>query len=1346
MKLKRRRLISILFTLVLILSSMPATALALGSNQAGSQDDPGQEFINGLIPEDIDLAFPYDITAKKSPRISLRSGPLPSSYDTRTNYQTPVKNQGNNGICWTFGTLAALEANMRKNEMGTQDFSEIHMSHCTSKYSVGSENGWNRTPDTGGNRLQSTSYLMRGGSFAGTVDEWDDPYEDLFEEIQPRESNVSAEKVRSYRAKNAIFLNDDTPGNEPAEATLIKKAVRDYGGVAASMYWEGAAVASEDPNVESTDFFNSETGAYRYISGMGSESNPSITNHMVEIAGWDDNYPVENFNVGCRPQNPGAWLVKNSWGNIWGNNGYLWVSYEDTNFPRNAFYFDGAVPYDQSTTTIYDYDKRLVGTSNWTRGQDVDSYLRVFEVGSNSEELVATKIFIGTPATITVDAVADLSILESGENTFDNENYAYRGQIVAEYPGWYEIPLDTKLQLGNAGSKFGLIFNIEWNSSIPTDKRFIGIDVDNTTPNDTLYLHYPSYDYWYGQNINFAMKAITESANKPKPTINITGGKTYRDPALTKEINNAVAGQRVYIKYNEPAVGKYVSNITSNSNAGSIKATSSTPHKLYVTMPNQELTLNVEIADRSEFNVDISENSVQIPERVLFNVPYEDRVGKSLKIGDAVDLDGDENYDVEVLAKNSSTGMVTVGKHEDTDLGGIYEDIPDSANTPYSKVTYQFGDAPRVLFIKSVRVNGYETPIIGNKASEHLNFTIPEVCHYFIADKKWKNMSTGLDMGPDDVFEADVEYACRVSVEAKSGAVFDYSVHYVNDSRSLVDWIGLDGFTGLNDRHVINIKPQKPIPASHEHIWDDGTVTTQPTCTTKGVKTFTCTACGAIRTEEVDIDASAHEWNAGEVTTAPTCTTVGEKTFKCNHDSSHIKTEDIDIDHDAHDWGGWTKLNDTQHQRVCEDDENHVEKANHTWDAGTVTAQPTCTAKGVRTFNCADCDATYTEEVKARGHNMARHEATASTCTKGGNSEYWSCGSCNKFFSDKDGNTEIKENSWILSALGHNMTRHDATDPTCTEGGNSEYWSCDRCNKFFSDEAGNTEIGENSWIISAKGHAWVDGTVTTEPTCTATGVKTFSCADCDETYTEEIKAKGHSLDKGKVTKPATEKEEGVKTYSCTVCGEEVKTKISKLPPSGPPTGKVTILNTIANSAKKTNDVIWDKSKAKNATNYEINWRPRGASKWVGLTVGNTVRGTTKGLNIKGLYEIRVRPKNSAGAGVWSKSVYRYFHTTEKIRLSSKSKGTFTMSWNRNRDATGYQVLYTTRKDGTGAAQNIKTVGASATSITVKDIKVNGRTQKLRSGVTYYVQVREIKKVGNITYIGNISVPVPVRVK
>ncbi|MBR7082062.1 MAG: hypothetical protein IKI49_05110, partial [Oscillospiraceae bacterium] len=321
MKHKTRKLLSILLALVMLAGLLPGAALADNtapngdgtglSKQASPQGDSKEEFISGLIPEKIDLVFPTD----KAPlRGAKNTRSLPSLYDTRNDTQTPVKNQGGNGICWTFGTYASLEANMNKNGMGTKDFSELHMAHSTSAGSADAENGFaGRTaPNAGGNRLHAISYLMRGGSFAGTVDEQDDPYTEIFKAIESRDPSISSGKTRTYRVKNAIFLSDDTPGDATAEAAAIKQAVMTYGGVAASMYWEGNAIASPDPNVASTEFFNAETDAYYYNCSVGSETNPAKTNHMVEIAGWDDSYPIENFKSNCRPKNPGAWLVKNS--------------------------------------------------------------------------------------------------------------------------------------------------------------------------------------------------------------------------------------------------------------------------------------------------------------------------------------------------------------------------------------------------------------------------------------------------------------------------------------------------------------------------------------------------------------------------------------------------------------------------------------------------------------------------------------------------------------------------------------------------------------------------------------------------------------------------------------------------------------------------------------------------------------------------------------------------------------------------------------------------------------------------------------------------------------------------
>ena len=78
------------------------------------------------------------------------------------------------------------------------------------------------------------------------------------------------------------------------------------------------------------------------------------------------------------------------------------------------------------------------------------------------------------------------------------------------------------------------------------------------------------------------------------------------------------------------------------------------------------------------------------------------------------------------------------------------------------------------------------------------------------------------------------------------------------------------------------------------HAWNEGVVTTNPSCSTVGTKTYTCTHNSAhTKTEDVAIDENAHTWNSGVVTTDPTCSTVGTKTFTCTHNSAHTKTEEI---------------------------------------------------------------------------------------------------------------------------------------------------------------------------------------------------------------------------------------------------------------------------------------------------------------------------------------------------------------------------------------------------------------------------------------------------------------------
>ena len=146
----------------------------------------------------------------------------------------------------------------------------------------------------------------------------------------------------------------------------------------------------------------------------------------------------------------------------------------------------------------------------------------------------------------------------------------------------------------------------------------------------------------------------------------------------------------------------------------------------------------------------------------------------------------------------------------------------------------------------------------------------------------------------------------------------------------------------------------------------------------------------------------------------------------------------------------------------------------------TEAEEATCTEAGnSEYYTCSVCskyfsDANGTTEIQAdswmipAGHKLTKTEAEAAKCTEAGNSEYYTCsGECKKYFSDAEGKNEIPENSWVIPA-SHKLTKTEAKEAKCTEAGNSEYYTCSgECKKYFSDAEGKNEIPENSWVIPA---------------------------------------------------------------------------------------------------------------------------------------------------------------------------------------------------------------------------------------------------------------------------------------
>ena len=107
-------------------------------------------------------------------------------------------------------------------------------------------------------------------------------------------------------------------------------------------------------------------------------------------------------------------------------------------------------------------------------------------------------------------------------------------------------------------------------------------------------------------------------------------------------------------------------------------------------------------------------------------------------------------------------------------------------------------------------------------------------------------------------------------------------------------------------------------------------------------------------------------------------------------------------------------------------------------------------------------------------HNLVKVEAKAPTCTEPGNIEYWYCKGCDKYFSDAEGKSEINLAQTVINATGHKLTKTEAKEPTCTEAGNKEYWTCESCGSLFRDEVGSAEIKLEDVVIPATGHHYMN--------------------------------------------------------------------------------------------------------------------------------------------------------------------------------------------------------------------------------------------------------------------------------
>ena len=236
----------------------------------------------------------------------LRSA-LNPEYDLRDiiSNNVAIRDQMQTNSCWAFATIGSLESNIAllDYKAGTTgniyDFSERHMDYAARKsaFNNGETNdyGYNVGFDKGGTFYMAQSYLTNG---MGAIDEEEMPFEN-------NEDNINISEIQGKNTTTTLYdtimFEDKDDIGVTELMSKMKQVISNYGGIYAGVH--GAQLLSE--------VYNNETGA---IYCPESKNGTYPIDHAVVIIGWDDTYSKDNFNESNKPQNDGAWIVKNSWG------------------------------------------------------------------------------------------------------------------------------------------------------------------------------------------------------------------------------------------------------------------------------------------------------------------------------------------------------------------------------------------------------------------------------------------------------------------------------------------------------------------------------------------------------------------------------------------------------------------------------------------------------------------------------------------------------------------------------------------------------------------------------------------------------------------------------------------------------------------------------------------------------------------------------------------------------------------------------------------------------------------------------------------------------------------------